>query len=89
MEREKREELIQEAYVPLLKLLKEVCPMCATEDSLFCEVVDGVSYHTNGECTGSPIRQLMTHMDDIRHQFANKFNEKEAPRFKWGPKRIA
>lgn len=83
-QKEQRAEWIQEAQGPLMKLLLDVCPLCKSGTALFCEVVDGVSYHPGGVCKGSTIRQLLTHMDDVRDQFANPFNEQEKPRMKWG-----
>ena len=74
---------IVEAQKALERLRDLVCPLCAKGDPLFCEVVDGVHTHVNGDCSASPIRELRTHVDDIRDQYANEFNPEEKPRAKW------
>ena len=86
MTKGKRYELLMRASDFIRPLLEEVCPACKAADPVICEVVDGIYTHINtGDCAGSPIRQLLSHIDDIRHQFANEFNEDESPRFHWVP----
>jgi len=71
------------AQEALSKLMRSVCFLCEREEALFCEVVNGQHYHTTGHCRASVIRQLKTHVDDVRDQFANEFNEEQKPRADW------
>lgn len=79
-----RYDAICEAQNALGRLMPLICPMCAKEEPFFCEVVDGISYHPSGACKASPVRRLGDHADDVRDQFANKFNPDEKPRAIWG-----
>lgn len=73
-----------QAAEPLKQIVDDVCPACKAKEVFYCEVVDGVYMHAqSGECKASPILQLLTHLDDIRHQFANEYNENEQPLVQW------
>jgi hypothetical protein len=75
---------INDAQNALTRLMYEVCPRCAGNEPMFCEVVNGVHQHMEGVCEASVVRELKTHVDDVRDQFANEFNEKQEPRAIWG-----
>jgi hypothetical protein len=83
MTQQQRFFLIQEVFQKLSVLQADVCPQCAKGESVFCEVVDGVTQHVSGACLASPVRRLKTHVDDVRDQFANEFNEEQIPRAIW------
>jgi len=75
---------IQFASKWIQRLAEDVCPACKAREVFFCEIVDGVHVHAqSGACKASPILELLAHMDDVRHQFANEFNEEELPRVFW------
>ena len=78
-----RKQVIQNVQTLLRRLLKDVCPACAKDEQLFCEVHDGRHHHVSGICTASRIRELMSHVDDVRDQFANEFNEEQKARAHW------
>lgn len=80
----KRLTFLLDASKPLNKLAEDVCPACAKGEAFYCEIVDGVHVHAqSGECKASPILELMCHIDDVRHQFANEFNPEGQPRVFW------
>jgi hypothetical protein len=81
---DERYDAICEAQGGLERLLRLVCPLCAEDEALFCEVVYGIHHHVSGKCKASQVRELMAHVDDVRDQFANKFNPDEKPRAIWG-----
>lgn len=83
----RRQEMLVLASKWIYKLAEEVCPACAKGETFYCEIVDGIHVHAqSGECKASPILELLSHLDDVRHQFANEFNEEEKPRVIWGIK---
>jgi hypothetical protein len=83
-ETEQAAEKVQAVQDQLIALLHDVCPLCAAGDATYCEVVDGRYQHVGGECKGGTIRQLMTHADDVRDQYASEFNKDREPRCRWG-----
>lgn len=83
-QKEDRLELVGMAAYPINRLINDVCPACKAKEGFQCEIVEGVHTHVqSGECKASPILQLLSHLDDIRHQFANEFNQAELPRSIW------
>lgn len=90
MTKEERLLLIGMASAPLHELIDDVCPACKRGEVFYCEVVNGVHIHAHsGECKASSILELCSHLDDIRHQFANEFNPEEEPRLRWVPTRVS
>lgn len=48
------------------------------------KIIEGIHQHTrHGECLASPIRQALSHIDDLRAQYANRFNPKSRPLDIW------
>jgi hypothetical protein len=90
MTKEERLLLIEMASAPLFELIEDVCPACKKGEMFNCEAVEGVYVHPeSGECKASPILELCSHLDDVRHQFANEFNPEEKARLRWVPTRIS
>jgi hypothetical protein len=65
---------IQQIYQLLEELRKEVCPHCAANETLLCEVIEGVRWHITGECEASNLWSVATLLDDLRDQFFSEFN---------------
>lgn len=84
MTNRERQALIADVQTKLLELARSVCPLCAERSVFFCEVMDGVHNHVDGQCKASEIRVLMSHVDDVRDQFANAdFNPEQKARALW------
>ena len=83
LERRDRLEKFAEIQQLLGLLTREVCPHCAGESPTYCEVFNGEHLHVAGVCEASTLRVLGTHVDDLRHQFANEFNPEQEPRTVW------
>lgn len=67
----------------LHEVRRSLCEMCAADEPMHDEVIDGNHHHIVGPCAAKEVHVLLGHADDVRDQFANKFNPEQVPRFEW------